>query len=611
LEKIFATIAYASHISVILFSLLRKGLNYMSRKQLFNLGMSFIAALFFLIFSPTKSSIAAPAAACVVSTDINWSALTCGTGGGQPTSADTVEIRDGATLTVNVNGAVASSVQVGGIGGAASQSQLAFSGATPSLTVSTNIVVGGSGNTGRTGRIITTSGSTLTASSVVMGSAGRTPAAGRINMLAGGTISAGSITVNSVTGNIWTPGVGTIQLTANNTLPATIFTNFYNLIISGGTTNLGVNTVIKGDLNIIAGTLVTNDFALALRGSFNNSGTFIAGSSIISLEGTSANPTIAGFTTTGTFRFVRTASTATLTGNVTAATLIVSGSGGTLNLGTGLSHQINGDVTLNNGTLNGGSSMLGLTGNWTKNNVTFVGGTGTVAFNGTSDQTISGSSVTPFATMSVSSGATVVVPDAPLIPTASVAVINNGRLQQTRTVNNANVSFLTISTDRYRGVDINTTSSGANLGAVTVTVRGNTGPTCTDTGALSPNYAFRCFEITPTTQGAARVTLWALTSEQNGIPTGNLGPYRFTGPLWTLLTSPTNGTGSNGYVFGQGDTTGFSAFLLGDVTLAPTAVRLNQTAVSLNASWLLLSLAGATILLLVTGWQLRSRRMKV
>jgi hypothetical protein len=77
------------------------------------------------------------------------------------------------------------------------------------------------------------------------------------------------------------------------------------------------------------------------------------------------------------------------------------------------------------------------------------------------------------------------------------------------------------------------------------------------------------------------------------------------------LTSPTNGTGSNGYVFGQGDTTGFSAFLLGDVTLAPTAVRLNQTAVSLNASWLLLSLAGATILLLVTGWQLRSRRMNV
>ena len=398
-----------------------------------------------------------------------------------------------------------------------------------------------------------------------------------------------------------------MRLTANNTLPTTIFTSFNNLTINGGTTTLGTAITINGTLNIMTGTLATNNLALTLNGSFSNSDTFTAGSSAITIGGSSTNPTIAGFTTTGPLNFTRTASTATLTGNVTAASLTINGSGGTLNLGSGLAHQINGNVTFTNGTLNGGSSTLSLTGNWTKNGGTLAGGTGTIVFNGTTTQNILGNSVTTFATMQVNSGATVVIPDAPTIPTASVAVINNGRLQQTRTVNNANVQFLTISTDRYRGVDIDTTTSGANLGAVTVTIEGNSGPTCTTTGGSSPAYAFRCYEIIPTSSGAARVTLWALTTEQNGILTSNLAPYRYTGS-WTILSNFTNGTGSNGYVFGSGDTLGFSAFLLGNSINAPTAVFINQMAVTSPSNWQLASLVGAITLLIFTSWQLRFRR---
>ena len=266
--------------------------------------------------------------------------------------------------------------------------------------------------------------------------------------------------------------------------------------------------------------------------------------------------------------------------------------------------NITGSLTINTGsTFNAGGQALGINGNWT-NNGTFTSGTQTTTFNGTVAQTISGSSVTGFSTWVVNSGATVVVPDTN-IPSAAVAVTNNGTLQQTRTVNNANVQFLTISTDRYRGVDINTTGTAANLGAVTVSVRGNSGLTCPNAGGASPVYALRCFDITPTTQGAAAVTLWATTAEQNGILTSNLTAFRFSSS-WEQLTNVTNGTGSNNYVFATGDTPGFSSFLLGDSGFSPTAITLEQVGVVQGMSWLWVVLTGL-LLLVSAAWWLRGR----
>ncbi len=266
--------------------------------------------------------------------------------------------------------------------------------------------------------------------------------------------------------------------------------------------------------------------------------------------------------------------------------------------------NIIGSLTINSGTTfvaNG--QALNISGNWT-NNGTFTSGTQTTTFNGTAPQTISGSSVTGFSTWVVNSGATVVVPDTN-IPTAAVAVTNNGTLQQTRTVNNANVQFLTISTDRYRGVDINTTGTAANLGAVTVSVRGNSGLTCPNAGGASPVYALRCFDITPTTQGAAAVTLWATTAEQNGILTSNLTAFRFSSS-WEQLTNVTNGTGSNNYVFATGDTPGFSSFLLGDSGFSPTAITLEQVGVVQGMSWLWVVLTGLLLLVSAAWWVKRA-----
>jgi hypothetical protein len=77
--------------------------------------------------------------------------------------------------------------------------------------------------------------------------------------------------------------------------------------------------------------------------------------------------------------------TATLGGNVNAVGLTINGVGGTLNLGTALTHTFTGAVDFSNGTLNGGSSTLNVNFNgsaWTGTGSNFVAGTGTVKFGG-------------------------------------------------------------------------------------------------------------------------------------------------------------------------------------------------------------------------------------
>jgi hypothetical protein len=291
--------------------------------------------------------------------------------------------------------------------------------------------------------------------------------------------------------------------------------NGANFIMEGGT--VSITGFFRADatgntitFNMSGGTITTSnhtaDSASNTSGNFDiiaagSSFTMSGGTIIIRRENTGTAPdyrNIAGTVniTGGTVQFGNNSSPAGETYTVGAAT------GPTNVLPNVILNQTNpptvtllrptviqGSLTINSGaTLAAGTQALNISGNWTKNG-NFTTGVQTTTFNGTTPQTISGSSVTAFSTLVVNSGATVIIPETN-IPTASVAVTNNGTLQQTRTVNNANVPFLTISGDRYRGIDINTS---ANLGAVTVTVRGNSGPTCTETGGLSPAYAFRCY----------------------------------------------------------------------------------------------------------------------
>jgi uncharacterized repeat protein (TIGR01451 family) len=157
-----------------------------------------------------------------------------------------------------------------------------------------------------------------------------------------------------------------------------------------------------------------------------------------------------------------------------------------------------------------------------------------------------------------------------------------GALKQTKVVNGQAVEYLKITDDsnnvKYRGVDIDTTTSGNDLGSVTVAVKAIDFSTefCTITGASSPAYARRCYTITPQNNLSATVTLWALDTERNGIAEVDLIPYRFVpGAGWQLL-SGTPGNDGGSYVFGQAVTPGFSSFLLGNLLggNVPTAVSL-------------------------------------
>src|SRR6476620_7852414 len=181
------------------------------------------------------------AANCTSAATGNWSApatwATCGSG--IPAAGDTVQIRSGHTVTVDISNAVAFTVQVGGI----------------------------TANPG--GTLVFNSGSQLTVSGVVtLGGAGTTTN-GTITMTNGGKLIAQSLALGvGVKTKTWTPGTGTVELTAANTIPATIFTSFRNLTINGGTTTLGGALTVTGNLTMSVGAFTANNFNLGVAGNW-------------------------------------------------------------------------------------------------------------------------------------------------------------------------------------------------------------------------------------------------------------------------------------------------------------------------------------------------------
>ena len=143
--------------------------------------------------------------------------------------------------------------------------------------------------------------------------------------------------------------------------------------------------------------LSMSTFLLTLNGNFvNNGGTASGTTGGVTLTGTAAQ-SIGAFTTTGLVSMTKTGtSTATLTGNINGVGLTINGSGGTLNLGVGLTHTITGDVTLTTGTLNGGSSTLNenniSVSAWNGTGSVFIPSASTVNFGATGNQTIAANS---------------------------------------------------------------------------------------------------------------------------------------------------------------------------------------------------------------------------
>ena len=242
--------------------------------------------------------------------------------------------------------------------------------------------------------------------------------------------------------------------------------------------------------------------------------------------------------------------------------------------------------------------------------------------NATSTVTIaSGTTVTVDAaatcdTLFIEQGGTLIIP-AGVTLSVETSLVNQGTLQQTQAVGSgATVEFLHIqdngaSSTQYRGAVVDTSVTTSDLGNVTVSVQGIDqvgGEYCTTTGAGSPAYADRCFEITVGTDGAADLTLYGLTSELNGIVEGNLAIYRYvTSSPWTELTSTNGNLGS--YSFASAQTPGFSHFLLGASGNAPTAIELQEFSADLGTQYLIgTAFLSATLALTLGGLLVWKRR---
>ena len=154
---------------------------------------------------------------------------------------------------------------------------------------------------------------------------------------------------------------------------------------------IGSNSNVPLNINNGATLTAADHVILSLHGDFNNSGT-INCPSRIDIGGNVNSQSIAGYTITGTTNLSKTGGSATFTGNVNCGGLVIDGSNGTLNLGNGRTHTVSGDVLLNGGTLNGGSSTLNITASsptaWNGTGSVFMAGTGTVNFNAAGSQAI-------------------------------------------------------------------------------------------------------------------------------------------------------------------------------------------------------------------------------
>ena len=276
----------------------------------------------------------------------NWNNTATWGGASVPSVSDAVTINVGVTVTVNVTNATCASMVIGSGNGVATLTFAATG--SPVLTVAGNVDVGNPGNQNRDGTITFTSGSTLIANSLRLGTTGNQE--GRITMTAGGLLRVnGAITVGG-TSSVWTPGTGTLELTANNTLPSTILTSFNNLTISNNTTTAGRAFSVGGTLTIgSAATLNMNTFAMT-GASLTNSGT-----GTLRTQNTSATPLPTGRTWTGTVEYYGTSAQTVVVGPYT--NLTVTGARGNNDVTFAGATNITGNMTVS-ATGNSGAQLI-------------------------------------------------------------------------------------------------------------------------------------------------------------------------------------------------------------------------------------------------------------
>ncbi|CAG0935432.1 hypothetical protein TFLX_04272 [Thermoflexales bacterium] len=243
----------------------------------------------------------------------------------------------------------------------------------------------------------------------------------------------------------------------------------------------------------------------------------------------------------------------------------------TVTLNKNITTQLEGDIAVNGnlgistGAFIATTGTLTLTTGFTQSGGTFTHNGGTVTFGGTTLQTLSGTPT--FNNLIIAPGAKVFLAGTPF---AAGTVDNSGEMSQTHTLNSGtNFNFLQISTNSYRGVDITAT---ANLGQVSVIVRGNAAQCTTDAG--SPNYRNRCIVVNAQNAGTANMVFYT-TAAEDDVPAGDT-LYRSTGGAWSAQAATCGGTAGDGCSStGLNLSVGDNYFLIGGPSI-PTALELTS-----------------------------------
>jgi hypothetical protein len=379
-----------------------------------------------------------------------------------------------------------------------------------------------------------------------------------------------------------------------------------SVTFGGSTTMSGSGTNNLGDVTIGSGaTLNSGSANLTLAGDWANSGTFNGGTGCATFDGSSAQ-TMSGSNTFCDLT-INNSSGVDASGSTLTVQDLLHVQGGSFTSASDLD-----DVQIDSGATLALSGDITASGNWS-NSGTFTHNGHAVSFDGSSEQTVGGSSVTAFESVTVNSGATVVVET---MPTVAGTLTNDGTLQQTQYVNgSSDVSFL--DSGGYGGVIIN--ANGQDLGSTLVTIQGNNA----DCTGVENETLKRCFDIAPTYASGrdASITFFFDSGELAG--TGSecdtLNPYHFDGSSWELLTLDssydTDGRlcGSDPQSIRVINVSNFSPFVSKSggppegggptvITLASFAATLERMEVALS----LLALGAAVSLLL---WVRRTRGM--
>jgi autotransporter-associated beta strand protein len=483
----------------------------------------------------------------------NWNNTATWGGNPVPTATDAVIIRDGVTLTVNVTNAACASMQINSGGNSTASLAFALSGS-PSLTVTGKVTVGQLGNTNREGRITFTSGSTLECGSLSLGSVATQTSS--LIMAAGGYLKVnGALTAFS--GSTFTRGTGTVELTATNTLPSSIFTSFNNLIISGGTTTTGVALTAAASLTVKSASTFSVGHAVTastvfLEGGCAVTGGIISGTGTLSLGGNitvtdnaggTAGATISCPVALGGTRTITVADDGTAANDLTMSG-VVSGTGfgvtkngeGTLYL-SGL-NTYTGAVTIGAGTLlantvaNASSNSSLGTGGGTA--AILIGVSGTLAYNGSGHSSSRAITLTGTgATIDASGSGALTLSGGIAGNTFNVVLTGTGIATQ------SGVIATTTGTLTKNGTGI-WTLSGTNTYTGTTTVSAGT-LVLNNTAALGATSNSFVVSSGAMADIVSNVTVGTLTL--NGLGTSN-GTWGFTGSGATFIdaTSFTNST---------------------------------------------------------------------